>query len=331
MVKYIIRRLLWLIPILLGVITIVFIITALTPGDPVDQIVGINASEEVREATRESLGLNDPLIVRWANYIVGFVTRGDLGISYATGLPVAQELSGRLPVTIFLAFASVGLGVLLGIPLGVFSAIKQYTWVDSLILVLSMFAVSMPSFWLALLLMLLFSVNLGWLPPTGIADPLGWILPIAVIGFATMSGITRMTRSSMLEVMRQDYVRTAEAKGQREGVIVTRHMLRNALIPVLTSIGGNVGSQLGGAVTIEAVFAIPGIGNYIVAAINARNYTAIEGGILVLAVVFTLVNLAVDLAYVFVDPRLKSQLTAKKTKRGQLKKLLAAQGGGAHG
>ncbi len=325
MIAYIIKRILWLIPILLGVITIVFIITALTPGDPVDQIVGVNASEEVREATRESLGLNDPLWERWFNYIVGLVTRGDLGTSYQTGRPISEELSGRLVVSITLAFSSVGLGVLIGIPLGVISAVKQYTFVDSSILTLSLLALSMPSFWLALLLMLLFSVNLQWLPPTGIADPLGWVLPIAVIGFATMSSIVRITRSSMLEVMRQDYIRTARAKGQNEKIVITRHMLRNALIPVLTSIGSNVGTQLGGAVAIEAIFAVPGIGNYIVTAINARNYPAIEGGILVLAIVFTLVNLVVDLAYVVVDPRLKTTLTAKKGKKGQLKKMLAKQ------
>lgn len=331
MVRYIIKRLLWLIPIIIGVVTIVFVITALTPGDPVDQILGINASEELKEATRASLGLNDPLIVRWFDYLVGFFTRGDLGTSYTTGRPVVEELASKIPVTVILSFAGVGLSVLIGVPLGVLSAIKQYTWVDSAILVLSMVAMSMPSFWLALILMMLFSVNLHWLPATGIANPLGWVLPIVVVAVGGMAGIVRITRSSMLEVMRQDYIRTARAKGQEEGVIIRRHMLRNALIPVLTSIGASVGSMLGGAVTIEVVFAIPGIGNYIVTAINGRNYPIVEGGILVLAIMFTLVNLAVDLAYVAVDPRLKTQLTAKKVKKGQIKRLLAEQEAKEHG
>ncbi len=315
MAKYILKRILLMIPVILGVLTIVFILSAITPGDPVDQLVGIDAPEAVREATRESLGLNDPIIIRYVKYIWNFVSKGDLGISYYTRQPVIQEIMNCFPYTMILAFVSLGVGVAVGIPLGVVSAVKQYSWLDSAVLVISMVAASMPNFWLALLCLSLFAVDLNWLPVFGVTSPLGWVLPIGVCAVDVMSGITRITRSSMLEVIREDYIRTARAKGQRERVIIWRHALQNAMIPVVTSIGATLGSMLGGALTIESVFAIPGIGKYMVDAISHRDFPAIQGGVIIFAIVFTIVNLIVDLVYTVIDPRLKSMFITKKGKK----------------
>ncbi len=326
MFSYIIKRILWIIPIMVGVITIIFVITAITPGDPIDQIVGISASQEVREAKRVELGLDKTVAQRWANYLIGVMTKGDLGISYNTGCSISEEIATRIPVTLILALVSVAISLLIGVPLGVLSAIKQYTWVDNLILVFSMLAVSMPSFWLGLLLMMLFSVNLHWLPTTGISSISGWVLPIFVASFASIAMFVRYTRTSLLEIMRQDYIGTARAKGQKESVVIWKHMLRNALIPIVSSIGINLGNQLGGNITIEAVFALPGIGTYVTTAINNRNYSSMEGGILVIAIIFTIINLIVDIVYVAVDPRLKTTLTQKKASKKDMKKLLALEG-----
>lgn len=325
--RYILKRVLLLIPVLLGVLTVMFILQEVTPGDPVDQIVGIDAPEETKEAAREEWGLNDPVIVRYGRYVWNFISRGDLGTSYISRQSISSEVMERFPTTMKLAFFAIALGVAIGIPLGVWSAVKQYTWIDSAILVISMIAVSMPNFWLALLLISLFSVNLNWLPAVGISNPLGWIMPILVISCGTLSGTTRITRSSMLEVIRQDYIRTARAKGQKEKVVITKHALRNALIPVITNIGISFGVQLGGSVTVEQVFSIPGIGKYVVDAISNRNYPAVCGSVVILAIVFTLVNLLVDIVYTIVDPRLKSEYASKKLSRTNRKQLLIEQEG----
>ena len=325
MFKYILKRLLWLIPVIIGVITIVFTITAVMPGDPAASLLDQNATQEQIDEVHHRLGLDKPVIERWFNYEVGVFTRFDFGTSYFTWQPVRNEVMQKLPYTLILAFSSVALGCLIGIPLGILAALKQYTFWDGAILFLSVLFVAMPNFWLAMLLVSLFSVNLGWLPAFG-TDAGGWVLPIAVCTIGSMAGTIRITRSSMLEVMRQDYIRTARAKGQKEGVIVTRHMLRNAMIPVATSVGSGLGNALGGNMTIEVIFALPGIGAYIVSAINQKDYPVMLGGILVTAIMFTLVNLLVDIAYVIIDPRLKSQITGKKASKRQFKKMLKEQG-----
>ncbi len=221
----------------------------------------------------------------------------------------------RFPITFILAVGAVFVGSLLAIPLGVLSAVKQYTWIDSLVLVISMLAVSIPSFWFALMLLSLFSVKLGWFPTIYDGSLASWVLPIIVIALAAMSGLTRMTRSSMLEVIRSDYIRTARAKGQTEEKIIVRHALRNALIPILAAIGNSLGAQLGGALVIETVFGMPGIGKYITDAISQRNFPAVQGGVILLAFVFTLINLIVDISYTFVDPRLRESIVKKKKKK----------------
>lgn len=315
MVRYVVQRILMMIPVVLGVMLIVFFFQSISPDDPVDQIVGTEVSEEVREATREELGLNDPIIVQFVRYVWNFVSTGSLGVSYKSGQPVTQELMLRFPVTIRLAIISVFLGVLIGIPLGVWSAVRQYTLVDRSILVLSVLSAAMPSFWFALILISLFSVRLGWFPSSGIQSWKSWIMPTVVVAVAAMANMTRTTRSSMLETLRQDYVRTARAKGQKEFVITTRHILRNSLIPVVTAIGGNIGVQLGGALVVESIFGIPGIGKYAVDAISARNYPAVLGSVVILAITFSVVNLLVDLTYTFIDPRIKTTFASAPRKK----------------
>lgn len=326
MTKYILKRLLWLIPVMIGVITIVFAITVFMPGDPAASLLDKNATQEQIDEVHERLGLNKPVVERWAIYLKDVFTKFDFGTSYTTMQPVRDEVLAKLPYTLFLAFSSTFLAVLIGVPLGIWGALKQYTFIDAAILFLSVLFVAMPNFWLAMMLISKFAVELNILPSSGVTDWTGWILPITVCTVGSMAGNIRITRSSMLEVMRQDYVRTARAKGQKESTIVTRHMLRNAMIPVATSVGAGLANALGGNMTIEVVFSLNGIGNYVVNAINGKNYPGMLGGILVTALMFTLVNLAVDIAYVIIDPRLKTQVLGKKASKRQFKKLLAEQG-----
>lgn len=315
MLRYSLKRIIMVIPVVLGVMAIVFFFQAISPDDPVDQMLGSDVSQEVKEAKREELGLNDPILGQFGRYVWNFVTKFDLGTSYASGNPVTKELMSRFPVTVKLAFGAVFLGMLLGIPLGVLSAVKQYTAVDSAILAFSVLAASVPNFWLGLLLISLFSVRLGWLPSVGLTSGLSWIMPMVVVMVAAMSNLIRTTRSSMLESIRQDYVSTARSKGISEYKVVVRHALRNSLIPIISAVGNSLGVQLGGALIVESVFGLPGIGKYAVDAINARNYPAVLGSVVILAITFTVVNLAVDLVYTVVDPRLKTVLFAPKKKK----------------
>lgn len=325
MFRYIVKRLLWLIPVMVGVITIVFFITVLTPGDPVAQLLGQHATEAQREAMHHELGLDLPVFYRWLDYVIGIFTRFDFGLSYSTGQPIRGELIAHLPVTILLAVYGVAFGALIGLPLGIVSSLKQYTWIDSAALVFSVLLFSIPNFWLALMLLKVFAVDLHWLPSFGLTRITGWVLPIFVAGVGQTTFIARISRSSMLEVMRQDYIRTARAKGQRERVTVTRHMLRNAMIPIITSVGSGLGNAIGGNMALEAVFALPGLGNYVVKAIAARNYPSMLGGILVISIMFTLINLLVDLSYVAIDPRLKTQLFKKRVSRLKLRSMVKQQ------
>lgn len=314
MVKYIIKRVLLMLPILLGVLIILFLLNELTPGDPVDQILQSGATEEEREALREEMGLNDPIYERFFRYVAG-VVQGDLGESYKTHEPVLDEVMMRLPYSILITFSAVFLAILIGVPVGVVSALKQYTWVDNTLLAIAMFLLSIPQFAMGLFLIYFFSVRLELLPAFGITDWKGFIMPIMVIMLCCGASYARISRSSMLEVMRQDYIKTARAKGQRERVVVYTHMLRNALIPILASIGNDLGGQLGGALILETVFGVPGVGKYIADAIMARNYPSVLGGVFILAFLFSVINLVVDLAYAVVDPRLKTSIITDTMKR----------------
>ena len=311
MLKYIIKRLLWMIPVILGVLIIVFILSEITPGDPVDNIVGTDATEEAREAAREAYGFNDPAVVRFFRYVKGIVLHGDLGTSYTNGQPVFGELKTRFPVTIKLTLLSVLLALIVALPLGVISAVKQYSWIDNVTMFAALFFVSIPQFWMALMMLLIFSVKLRILPASGIDNPLCWVMPILMIGLNNVGNLARVTRSSMLEIIRQDYIRTAKAKGQKNGVVIIKHGLRNALIPVIANVGNTIGVSLGGAVVAESIFSIPGVGQYMLNAISNRNWPSVQGGIVLLALAFSIVMLLVDLIYTLVDPRLKSEFNAK--------------------
>jgi peptide/nickel transport system permease protein len=311
MIRYIIKRILMIIPVMLGVSFIVFTMIYFTPGDPAEYLLGVDASEEAVQNLRQELGLNDPFAIRYFNYVKGIVTKFDFGTSYTTHRSVTIELVERFPTTLTLAFLSVSLATIIGIIAGVISATMQYSIFDNIASIVALTGISMPNFWTGLMLIILFAVTLGWLPSSGFESPRYWILPCATIGFACSAAIMRMTRSSMLEVLRQDYITTARAKGQNEVVIIIKHALRNALIPVVTVIGITFGTMLGGAILVESIFAVPGTGKLMVDAISTKNYPMIQGGVLFIALGFSLVNLIVDILYAFIDPRIKTQYGAK--------------------
>ncbi|MCC5909453.1 MAG: ABC transporter permease [Clostridiaceae bacterium] len=305
--KYILRRLFLLIPVMLGVSFIVFTMMYLTPGDPARIMLGESAPGHEVERLREELGLNDPFLVQYGNFIKDLVVHQDLGRSYTNSRPVMGEIVSRFPTTLKLAGLGVLVAVIIGIPTGIISATKQYSLFDNISMVGALLGVSMPNFWQGIMLILLFSVTLGWLPASGFSTPQQMILPALTLGTSSAAIITRMTRSSMLEVIRQDYIRTARAKGQVESVIINRHALKNALIPIVTVIGLQFGFLLGGAVLTESIFSVPGLGRLMVDAIGQRNFPIVQGGVLFIALTFSMVNLGVDILYAFLDPRIKSQ------------------------
>jgi peptide/nickel transport system permease protein len=308
MIKYIVRRLIALIPVLLGVTLIIFTLLYFTPGDPALVMLGDEATPEAIAQIHEELGWNDPFWVRYFNYVVDLL-HGDLGVSYTNGRPVFDLLVERLPKTITLALISTTIAVTLGILLGVIAAIKQNSIFDNLCMLLALVGVSMPHFWQGLLLMLLFGVKLGWLPISGWGEVGNVVLPSLTIGLGSMAIIARMTRSSMLEVINQDYINFARAKGQKNGKIITGHELRNALIPIITTIAIQFGNMLGGSVITETIFAIPGVGKLMVDSIRSGNYPVVQGGVLLIAFIYCINNLLVDVIYAFVDPRVKTNLS----------------------
>lgn len=318
MIKFIFRRFLMMIPVLLGVSLAVFTMNYFTPGDPAVMILGDMATPEDIAMMREELKLDDPFVVQYVNYIKNIVTKGDFGTSYTTKQPVLDELLTRFPNTFKLAGLSVALSVLIGVTVGIISATRQYSFLDNFATTLSLIGVSMPNFWQGMMLILVFAVYLRWLPPSGFSTPMHWILPAVTIGTSSAASIMRMTRSSMLEVIRQDYIRTARAKGQSERVVIWSHALKNALIPVITIIGLSFGRLLGGAVLTESIFSIAGLGKLMVDSINLRNYPMVQGGVLFIAIVMSLVNLLVDVLYAYVDPRIRTQYTSFKIRKKTL-------------
>lgn len=319
MYKYVLKRLMLMIPVMLGVIFIVFTLMFYAPADPAKLILGESAKPEAVERLREEMGLNNPFFVQFGDYVFNLV-QGDFGDSYITGRPVMKEILERFPYTALLAVLGSSISVIIGITCGVIAATKQYSIFDNVATAVSLVGVSMPSFWQGLMQIILFSVILGWLPASGSYGPAYWIMPAVTLGTASAASIMRMTRSSMLEVVRQDYIRTARAKGQVENVVIIKHALKNALIPVITVVGIQFGNLLGGSVLTESVFAIPGIGKYMIDAIKMRDMPVVMGGVLFLALIFSVVNLLVDILYSFIDPRIKSQYKASK------KKVVAAKG-----
>lgn len=305
--KYVMKRLLALIPVLLGVAFIIFTIMYFTPGDPAIRILGPESSVEAREQLRDELGLNEPFWTQFFNYVKNAVLHLDFGTSYRTGNPVFQDILARLPVSIKVAFLGMMLAVIMGLPLGVFSAVKQYSASDNFLRVASTVLVAMPTFWLAMLLILVFSVYLTWLPPGGIYGWTSYIMPTITVGVPYGSKILRMTRSTMLEEIRKDYVRTARAKGVPEKKVIYQHALKNALLPVITTIGSAFGQILGGSVIAESVFNLSGLGTLIVLSIKAKDTPSVMACVLLLAFFFAIIMLLVDLLYASVDPRIKAK------------------------
>ncbi len=313
MSRYILRRLLLVIPLLLAVSLATFMLINLAPGDPISTRFGLNMNNlepERIDEIREELGLNDPLPVQYLRYL-GDLLRGDLGRSITTNRPVSEEILSRLPATIKLTLAAMFFVVLIAVPLGIISAVKRGSLVDSTSMGAALVGVSMPSFWFGIMLMLLFSLKLGWLPTGGQGDGTvaggakALILPAVTLGAALMGLVARLSRSSMLEVLDQDYMRTARAKGLAPRLVLVRHGLRNALIPVITVLGVQFASLLGGAVIVETIFSWPGMGRLAINAISRRDYPVIMGTVLVFSVVFVLANLLVDILYTMIDPRIR--------------------------
>lgn len=307
MIQYVIRRLLMLIPVLIGVTTMVFLLVRILPGDPADILFENNpyATPEMKDRIRAQLHLDKPIYEQYFIW-VGGILHGDLGRSLHTMRPVMQELIPRYINTIKLSIVSIAIAAIVGVVLGVSAAVRRGTLLDVLTTISATAGVSMPSFWFALMLILLFAVQLGWVPVAGTGTPYHLILPSITLGFGTsLAIITRMTRSSMIETLSQDYVRTARAKGCPERSVIYKHTLRNAFIPVITVIGLQFGHLLAGQVITETIFAWPGIGRLMVSSIFKRDFPMIQGAILFIALTFVLVNLLVDVLYVLVDPRLK--------------------------
>lgn len=304
MTAFIARRLLLVVPTLVGVMVVTFLLLFVAPGDPVLQMVGERADAETIARLRGELRLDDPIHSQFGHYAARLV-RGDLGTSYITGRPISQDLIERFPRTLLLAGAAMTLAAILGIATGVLTARYPNGWFDRLALAGTYLGISFPVYWVGLVLILVFAVMLRWLPPSGYGGIAFLILPALALGSRSIAFLARVTRSSMLEVLGSDFVRTARAKGATGWTVLTRHALRNALIPVITVLGLDFGSYLTGSILTETVFSWPGVGRYVVNAITRRDLPAIQGAVLFLSVVFVMVNLLTDLLYARTDPRIR--------------------------
>lgn len=308
MIKYILRRLFSMLFVLLGVTLLVFMINYLSPSDPVSNLLGSNYTQEQYHQKEAELGLDKPFLIQFATYAKNIVTKLDLGTSYSTKRPVSAEIGERFWVTIKLGLIGIAITVIIGVPFGIISATKQNSPLDYTVTMISLFFASMPPFWMAMMMMLIFALSLGWLPASGLSSWSCYIMPALAIGLSPVATVTRQTRSSMLEVIRQDYIRTARAKGVPNHKVISKHALRNALIPVVTIIGMQLGQIVAGSTVIEAIFSIQGIGALLITAINKCDYPVIRGCVLVLSISICLMNLVVDLLYGFIDPRIMSQI-----------------------
>jgi peptide/nickel transport system permease protein len=305
-----VARLLSAAGVVLGVCTLVFLLVHLVPGDPVDAMLGESARPADRAALRQALGLDRPLLEQYAGYLGG-LARLDLGRSFQDQRPVADILAERFPATLELAGAALALALLLAVPMGVLAARYRGGAIDNGAMVFSLLGIALPNFWLGPLLILVFSLWLGWTPVSGSAGGLSLVLPAITLGTALAAILARMVRASMLEVLQEDYVRTARAKGLSEAVVLRRHALRNALLPVLTLVGLQLGGLLGGAVITETVFSWPGVGSLLVESIHARDFPVVQGCVLLISLIYVLVNTATDLAYAWIDPRIATRSGAK--------------------
>lgn len=307
MTRFLIKRLLTLIPVCLGVTFILFTLLYITPGDPARLALGDDASEASIAEFRKEHNLDKSLLVRYGLFVYNAVVHQDFGRSYITQRPVVTEIAQTFPTTLILASGATVIAVVLGMLFGIICAIKQYTIFDNVTMVVAMMGISIPNFYLGVLMLLFFSVYLGWFPSSGFDTFSERIMPWVCLSTTSMSIITRMTRSSMLEVVKSDYIRTARAKGQKESVVIFRHALKNALIPVITIAGIQFGNLLGGSILTESVFSIPGVGRLAVDAIKMRDYPIVQGAVIYMALAYVLINLIVDLLYAWADPRLRTR------------------------
>ncbi len=315
MVRYVVRRLLLMIPIALGVAFIIFTILYFTPGDPVAINLEAGYTQEQYAVQAAKMGLDQPYIIQLGTFLKKLFINFDMGNSYITGKSVSSEITARLPRTALIAIMCIIIQTVIAIPLGITAAVHRNGFMDRFCMFIAMFSISLPNFWLAMMLIVVFSLTLGWLPSFGIDHWYSYILPCFANSMLGLGGMARQTRSQMLEVIRSDYVVTARAKGASERRILYTHALPNALIPVITSIGVHFGAALGGTVIIETLFSIPGIGYYMVQAIKDRDYPIIQSVTVLLALLFCLCMLLTDLAYAFIDPRIKAQYEGKNKKR----------------
>ena len=306
MFRFVIKRLLAMIPVVLAVTFVVFTIMWFVPGDPTNIILGNEWTETASAQLKAELGLDQPFIIQFFNY-VRHLAQGDFGMSYITRAPVGEQLMARFPNTMVVVAGAMVFCVGVGVPIGVYSGVKPYSLFSNITMVAGLLGVSLPIFWLGLLLILLFSVQLGWLPSSGLDSFASLILPSLALGSNYMANVMRTTRSSMLEVIRQDYIRTAKAKGVNARDVVLKHALQNAMMPTITVIGMNIGALLGGVVLTETVFSIPGTGRLLVEAINKRDTPTVLGCLVIMAVCVAISNLVVDIVYAYMDPRIKAQ------------------------
>ena len=319
MLKYIAKRLLWMIPIILGVTILVFTMMIFCPGDPAQIILGSSATDADLAAKRIELGLDRPYLVRLATYMSDVFLHFNLGSSWITNVDIMTTIADRMPRTLILAIVTMVISFGLGIPLGIVAATHQNKWQDHVSMVLALIGVAIPNFWLALLLVILFSVKLGWLPAMGVGAGLSglkyYILPALANGAGALANSARQTRSAMLDVIRADYIITARAKGVAERQVITKHALKNAMLPIITQMGISFGRMLGGAMIIETIFSLPGMGSYIISAVNNRDYPVVQGGTIILAIAFSIAMLLIDLLYAAVDPRIRAQYASSKKRK----------------
>lgn len=312
MAGYVARRVLQVLVVMLGVSIIVFAVMHLIPGDPVRVALGTRFNQETYEALRARAGLDQPLVIQYFSWLGGALT-GDLGVSFRSGEPVINVIVERLPATLTLAFAALAVALAIALPLGIISAVRSGKPIDYVATFISQIGISIPDFWMGIMVILLFALTLGWLPPAGYAspfeDPVEWlrrlIMPALTVGVVSGAILTRFVRSSVLDALSQDYTRTARSKGLRERVIIRRHVLKNAMIPVVTVTGLQLAYLLGGVIIVEIVFSWPGLGQLALIAVQRRDYPVLQGTVLLFALTFLIINLVVDLLYAYLDPRIK--------------------------
>ncbi len=330
MYRYFLKRLLLIVPTMLGVIILVFTIMSITPGDPGRQILGSSAPQSAVDELNHEFGVDRPFFVRLGDYLWGILTRFDFGTSWRTRTSVFVEINARFPITLRLSFMAILGEMLIGVPLGILAAVKQYSPTDFISTVIAMMLGAVPGFWLGLMLMLIFGIRMGLLPTAGLTTPSHYVLPLLTMILPGASGLLKITRSTMLECIRQDYVRTARAKGAKEKSVIFNHALRNALLPIVTVLGINFAYMLGGSVVTENIFSIPGIGAILVNSIKMKDIPQVMAITILFSFTFCLVMVLVDIAYSMLDPRVKAQYQAAGKRRAKENRVLT-EGGRQHG